>query len=224
MGGMAIFGSYIGKDRSLLGESVNVALLDTFVAFSSGLIIFPACFAYGVDVDSGPSLIFLTLPNIFNHIPLGRLWGSLFFVFMSFAALSTVLAVFEEITACVEDLTGWSRRKCCIFNGILLLVLSIPCCLGFNVLSGFQPLGEGTNIMDIEDFIVSNLVLPLGSLVLTLFCTMKKGWSWDNYISEVNTGKGMKMKNFMRGYMTYILPVMIAVIFVIGIIQKFFPA
>ena len=224
MGGMAIFGSYIGKDRSLLGESVNVALLDTFVAFSSGLIIFPACFAYGVDVDSGPSLIFLTLPNIFNHIPLGRLWGSLFFVFMSFAALSTVLAVFEEITACVEDLTGWSRRKCCIFNGILLLVLSIPCCLGFNVLSGFQPLGEGTNIMDIEDFIVSNLVLPLGSLVLTLFCTMKKGWSWDNYIGEVNTGKGMKMKNFMRGYMTYILPVMIAVIFVIGIIQKFFPA
>ena len=224
MGGMAIFGSYIGKDRSLLGESVNVALLDTFVAFSSGLIIFPACFAYGVDVDSGPSLIFLTLPNIFNHIPLGRLWGSLFFVFMSFAALSTVLAVFEEITACVEDLTGWSRRKCCIFNGILLLVLSIPCCLGFNVLSGFQPLGEGTNIMDIEDFIVSNLVLPLGSLVLTLFCTMKKGWGWDNYISEVNTGKGMKMKNIMRGYMTYILPVMIAVIFVIGIIQKFFPA
>ena len=156
-------------------------LLDTFVAFSSGLIIFPACFAYGVDVDSGPSLIFLTLPNIFNHIPLGRLWGSMFFVFMSFAALSTVLAVFEEITACVEDLTGWGRRKCCIFNGLLLFVLSVPCCLGFNVLSGFQPLGEGTNIMDIEDFIVSNLVLPLGSLVLILFCTMKKGWGWDNY-------------------------------------------
>ena len=224
MGGMAIFGSYIGKDRSLLGESVNVALLDTFVAFSSGLIIFPACFAYGVDVDSGPSLIFLTLPNIFNHIPLGRLWGSLFFVFMSFAALSTVLAVFEEITACVEDLTGWSRRKCCIFNGILLFVLSIPCCLGFNVLSGIQPLGEGTNIMDIEDFIVSNLVLPLGSLVLILFCTMKRGWGWEKYTNEVNTGKGLKLKNFMRGYMTYILPVMVFVVFVIGIVQKFFPA
>ena len=224
MGGMAIFGSYIGKDRSLLGESVNVALLDTFVAFSSGLIIFPACFAYGVDVDSGPSLIFLTLPNIFNNIPIGRLWGSLFFVFMSFAALSTVLAVFEEITACIEDLTGWSRRKCCIFNGILLLVLSVPCCLGFNAWGGFQPLGEGTNIMDIEDFIVSNLVLPLGSLVLILFCTMKKGWGWNNYINEVNTGKGLKLKKFMRGYMTYILPVMVIIIFVIGIVQKFFVA
>ena len=224
MGGMAIFGSYIGKDRSLLGESVNVALLDTFVAFSSGLIIFPACFAYGVEVDSGPSLIFLTLPNIFNNIPLGRLWGSLFFVFMSFAALSTVLAVFEEITACVEDLTGWSRRKCCIFNGILLFVLSVPCCLGFNVMSGFQPLGEGTNIMDIEDFIVSNLVLPLGSLVLILFCTMKKGWGWENYTNEVNTGKGLKLKKFMRGYFTYVLPVMVVIIFVIGIVQKFFAA
>ena len=224
MGGMAIFGSYIGKDRSLLGESVNVALLDTFVAFSSGLIIFPACFAYGVEVDSGPSLIFLTLPNIFNNIPLGRLWGSLFFVFMSFAALSTVLAVFEENTACVEDLTGWSRRKCCIFNGILLFVLSVPCCLGFNVMSGFQPLGEGTNIMDIEDFIVSNLVLPLGSLVLILFCTMKKGWGWENYTNEVNTGKGLKLKKFMRGYFTYVLPVMVVIIFVIGIVQKFFAA
>ena len=176
-----------------------------------------------MDVDSGPSLIFLTLPNIFNHIPLGQLWGSLFFVFMSFAALSTVLAVFEEITACVEDLTGWSRRKCCVFNGVLLFALSIPCCLGFNVLSGFQPLGEGTNIMDIEDFIVSNLVLPLGSLVLILFCTMKKGWGWENYINEVNTGKGLKMKNFMRGYLTYVLPVMVGIVFVIGIIQKFFP-
>lgn len=224
IGAMAIFGSYIGKERTLLGESVNVALLDTLVALSSGLIIFPACFAYGVDVDSGPSLIFLTLPNIFNHIPLGRLWGSLFFVFMSFAALSTVLAVFEEITACVEDLTGWGRRKCCIFNGLLLFVLSVPCCLGFNVLSGFQPLGEGTNIMDIEDFIVSNLVLPLGSLVLILFCTMKKGWGWDNYIAEVNTGKGLKLKKFMRGYFTYILPVMVGIVFIIGIIQKFFPA
>ena len=221
IGAMAIFGSYIGKERTLLGESVNVAVLDTVVALSSGLIIFPACFAYGVDVDSGPSLIFITLPNIFNHLPLGRLWGSLFFVFMSFAALSTVLAVFEEITACVEDLTGWSRRKCCIFNGILLFVLSIPCCLGFNVLSGIHPLGEGTNIMDIEDFIVSNLVLPLGSLVLILFCTMKKGWGWENYMNEVNTGKGLKMKNFMQGYLTYVLPVMVAVIFVIGIVQKF---
>ena len=221
IGAMAIFGSYIGKERSLLGESVNVAILDTLVALSSGLIIFPACFAYGVDVDSGPSLIFITLPNIFNNLPLGRLWGSLFFVFMSFAALSTVLAVFEEITACTQDLFGWGRKKSCIVNGILLFVLSLPCSLGFNLLSFIQPLGEGTNIMDLEDFIVSNLILPLGSLVIILFCVLKKGWGWDNYIREANTGKGLKMKNFMRGYVTCVLPIMVIVLFVIGIIRTF---
>ena len=221
IGAMAIFGSYIGKERTLLGESVNVAILDTLVALSSGLIIFPACFAYGVDVDSGPSLIFITLPNIFNNLPLGRLWGSLFFVFMSFAALSTVLAVFEEITACTQDLFGWGRKKSCIINGILLFALSLPCSLGFNLLSFIQPLGEGTSILDLEDFIVSNLILPLGSLVIILFCVLKKGWGWDNYIKEANTGKGLKMKNFMRGYMTYVLPVMVLVLFVIGIIRTF---
>lgn len=221
IGAMAIFGSYIGKERSLLGESVNVAILDTLVALSSGLIIFPACFAYGVDVDSGPSLIFITLPNIFNNLPLGRLWGSLFFVFMSFAALSTVLAVFEEITACTQDLFGWGRKKSCIVNGILLFVLSLSCSLGFNLLSFIQPLGEGTNIMDLEDFIVSNLILPLGSLVIILFCVLKKGWGWDNYIKEANTGKGLKMKNFMRGYVTCVLPIMVIVLFVIGIIRTF---
>jgi len=221
IGAMAIFGSYIGKERSLLGESVNVAILDTLVALSSGLIIFPACFAYGVDVDSGPSLIFITLPNIFNNLPLGGLWGSLFFVFMSFAALSTVLAVFEEITACTQDLFGWGRKKSCIVNGILLFVLSLPCSLGFNLLSFIQPLGEGTSIMDLEDFIVSNLILPLGSLVIILFCVLKKGWGWDNYIKEANTGKGLKMKNFMRGYVTCVLPVMVIVLFVIGIIRTF---
>lgn len=221
IGAMAIFGSYIGKERSLLGESVNVAILDTLVALSSGLIIFPACFAYGVDVDSGPSLIFITLPNIFNNLPLGRLWGSLFFVFMSFAALSTVLAVFEEITACTQDLFGWGRKKSCIVNGILLFVLSLPCSLGFNLLSFIQPLGEGTSIMDLEDFIVSNLILPLGSLVIILFCVLKKGWGWDNYIREANTGKGLKMKNFMRGYVTCVLPIMVIVLFVIGIIRTF---
>lgn len=221
IGAMAIFGSYIGKERTLLGESVNVAILDTLVALSSGLIIFPACFAYGVDVDSGPSLIFITLPNIFNNLPLGRLWGSLFFVFMSFAALSTVLAVFEEITACTQDLFGWGRKKSCIINGILLFALSLPCSLGFNLLSFIQPLGEGTSILDLEDFIVSNLILPLGSLVIILFCVLKKGWGWDNYIKEANTGKGLKMKNFMRGYMTYVLPVMVIVLFVIGIIRTF---
>ncbi len=221
IGAMAIFGSYIGKERSLLGESVNVALLDTVVAISSGLIIFPACFAYGVDVNSGPSLIFITLPNIFNDLPLGRLWGSLFFVFMSFAALSTVLAVFEEITACTQDLFGWGRKKACVINGILLFVLSLPCSLGFNVLSFIQPLGEGTNIMDLEDFLVSNLILPLGSLVIILFCVLKKGWGWDNFLSEANSGKGLKMKKFMKGYMTYVLPVMVFALFVIGMIRAF---
>ena len=221
IGAMAIFGSYIGKERSLLGESVNVALLDTVVAISSGLIIFPACFAYGVDVNSGPSLIFITLPNIFNDLPLGRLWRSLFFVFMSFAALSTVLAVFEEITACTQDLFGWGRKKACVINGILLFVLSLPCSLGFNVLSFIQPLGEGTNIMDLEDFLVSNLILPLGSLVIILFCVLKKGWGWDNFLSEANSGKGLKMKKFMKGYMTYVLPVMVFALFVIGMIRAF---
>ena len=221
IGAMSIFGSYIGKERSLLGESVNVALLDTVVAISSGLIIFPACFAYGVDVNSGPSLIFITLPNIFNDLPLGRLWGSLFFVFMSFAALSTVLAVFEEITACTQDLFGWGRKKACVINGVLLFVLSLPCCLGFNVLSFIQPLGEGTSIMDLEDFLVSNLILPLGSLVIILFCVLKKGWGWENFLSEANSGKGLKMKKFMKGYMTYVLPVMVFALFVIGMIRAF---
>ena len=224
IGAMAIFGSYIGKERSLLGESVNVALLDTLVAIASGLIIFPACFAYGVDVNSGPGLIFITLPNIFNNLPMGRLWGSLFFVFMSFAALSTVLAVFEEIVACTQDLFGWGRKKACIINGILLFVLSLPCCLGFNVLGFIQPMGEGTTIMDLEDFIVSNLILPLGSLVIILFCVLKKGWGWDNYMNEVNMGRGLKMKGFMRGYMTYVLPVLVLALFIIGIVRTFVPA
>lgn len=218
MGSMAIFGSYIGKDRSLLGESVNVALLDTFVAVASGLIIFPACSAYGVDVTSGPKLLFITLPNIFNNIPLGRLWGSLFFVFMSFAALSTVLAVFECIIANTMDLWGLSRKKACIINGILLFLLSVPCCLGFNVLSGFQPLGAGSTILDLEDTVVSNFILPLGSLVFILFCVTKKGWGWDNFVNEANTGKGLKIKRFMKGYMTYVLPVLVMFVFIMGLV------
>ncbi len=221
MGAMAIFGSYIGKERALMGEAVNVALLDTFVAIASGLIIFPACFAYGVDVDSGAGLIFITLPNIFNNIPLGRLWGSLFFIFMSFAALSTVLAVFEGIIACTEDLFGWSRKKACLINGILLFLLSVPCCLGFNILSGFQPLGEGSNIMDLEDLIISNFFLPIGALIFIIFCVSKKGWGWDNFVNEANTGKGLKIKRFMKGYITYILPVLVLFVFVMGIIRAF---
>ena len=221
MGSMAIFGSYIGKERSLLGESVNVALLDTFVAVASGLIIFPACSAYGVDVNSGPGLIFITLPNIFNNIPLGRLWGSLFFVFMSFAALSTVLAVFECIVANTTDLFGWGRKKACIINGILLFVLSVPCCLGFNVLAGFQPIGSKSSILDLEDLIVSNFILPIGALIFILFCVTKKGWGWDNFVNEANSGKGLKIKRFMKGYMTFVLPVMVNFVFVMGIIGLF---
>ena len=218
MGSMAIFGSYIGKDRSLLGESVNVALLDTFVAVASGLIIFPACSAYGVDVTSGPKLLFITLPNIFNNIPLGRLWGSLFFVFLSFAALSTVLAVFECIIANTMDLWGLSRKKACLINGILLFLLSVPCCLGFNILSGFQPLGAGSTILDLEDTVVSNFILPLGSLIFILFCVTKKGWGWDNFVNEANTGKGLKIKKFMKGYMTYVLPVLVMFVFIMGLV------
>ena len=221
MGAMAIFGSYIDKDRALMGEAVNVALLDTFVALASGLIIFPACFAYDVEVSSGPSLIFITLPNIFNHIPLGRLWGSLFFVFMSFAALSTVLTVFEGILACTMDMFGWSRKKSCLINGILMFVLSLPCALGFNVLSGFQPFGEGSSVLDLEDFIVSNLILPIGSLAFILFCTMKKGWGWENFTAEANSGKGLKVQKWMRFYMSCVLPVIVAILFVVGI-YKFF--
>lgn len=219
IGAMAIFGSYIGKERALMGESARVAALDTLVALCSGLIIFPACFAYGVQPDSGPSLIFITLPNIFNHMPLGRVWGILFFVFMSFAAFSTVLGVFENIVSCTMDLSGWSRKKACLFNGILMLLLSMPCVLGFNVLSKFQPLGPGTGVLDLEDFVVSNLLLPLGSLIFIFFCTSRYGWGWKNFTKEANAGKGLKVQRWMRGYMCYVLPVLVAVILVLGLIR-----
>ncbi len=218
MGSMAIFGSYIGKERALLGEAINVAMLDTFVAFASGLIIFPACMAYGVRVDSGKSLIFITLPNIFNHLPFGRIWGSLFFLFMSFAALSTVLAVFENLVSCTIDLFGWGRRKASLINGMILFCFSIPCILGFNVWKSVEPLGIGSNIMDLEDFVVSSLILPLGSLTFVLFCTTKYGWGWKNFIKEANEGIGLKIAQWMRGYMTFVLPVILAIIFFMGIL------
>lgn len=218
IGAMAIFGSYLGKERTLMGESVNVAILDTFVALTSGLIIFPACFAYNVQPDSGPSLIFITLPNIFNNIPNGRLWGSLFFIFMTFAAFSTVLAVFENIIACTMELTGWSRKKTCIVDGIIMFILSLPCALGYNVWSAFQPLGEGSTVLDLEDFIVSNLLLPIGSLIFILFCVTRYGWGWDNFVAEANEGKGLKVAKWMRGYMTFVLPVIVAVILIMGLI------
>lgn len=222
MGTMAIFGSYIDKTHSLLGESVRVVLLDTFVAITAGLIIFPACFTYHVDQTSGPSLIFITLPNIFANMSLGHLWGSLFFLFMSFAALSTVLAVFENIICCCMELTGFSRTKSSLINLILITLLSIPCVLGFNLWSwdGFAIFGG--SILDLEDFLVSNLFLPLGSLIYLLFCVSKRGWGWNHFIAEVNTGSGLKIQKWMRFYLTYILPVIILFIFCFGIYNKFF--
>ena len=222
IGAMAIFGSYIGKGRALMGEAVNVAVLDTFVAFTAGLIIFPACFAFDVSPDSGPNLIFVTLPNIFNHMAGGRLWGSLFFVFMAFAAFSTVLAVFENIMSCCMDLTGWSRKKTAAINIVLMILLSMPCVLGFNVWSGFQPFGPGSNVLDLEDFLVSNLWLPLGSLVYLLFCTSRYGWGWKNFQNEANEGGGIKVRDGIRFYVSYILPLIVLVIFVLGIRDKFF--
>lgn len=221
IGSMAIFGSYIGKERSLLGESVNIALLDTFVAISSGLIIFPACYAYNVPVNSGPPLIFVTLPNVFNNLPFGQFWGTLFFIFMSFAALSTVFAVFENIISCTLDLTNWSRKKACLINGIAMFVLSLPCIFGYNILSNFQPLGTGSTVLDLEDFIVSNLLLPLGALIFILFCVTRYGWGWKNFVNEANQGKGLKIANWMRFYMTFILPAIILILLVIGIVSKF---
>lgn len=221
IGAMAIFGSYIDKKHTLLGESARVVVLDTFVAISAGLIIFPACFTYNVDQTSGPSLIFITLPNIFANMPMGRLWGSIFFLFMSFAALSTVFAVFENIICCVMELTGLSRIKSSILNFVLITVLSIPCVLGYNLWQSdiFQIFG-GT-VMDFEDFLVSNIFLPLGSLIYLLFCVSKKGWGWKNYMAEANTGKGLKVKNWMRVYLTYILPFIVLFIFGFGIYDKF---
>ena len=221
IGAMAIFGSYIGKDRRLFGESINVGILDTFVAFTSGLIIFPSAFAFGVNPDSGPNLIFVTLPNVFNAMPGGRLWGALFFVFLFFAALSTITAVFENILACWMDKWGISRGKAVIANLVLILLLSLPCLLGNNLWSGVKILDM--NIMDFEDFLVSNNLLPLGSVLYLLFCCVsrKYGWGFDNFLAEVDTGKGVRFPSRFRVYFTYILPLVVLVIFVMGYLDKF---
>lgn len=223
IGSMAIFGSYLDKSRSLAGETVSISLLDTFVAICSGLIIIPACFAFGIEPDSGPNLIFITLPNIFNQMAGGRIWGSLFFLFLSFAALSTVIAVFENILSFAMDLWGWSRTKSVVINIVAITILSLPCVLGFNVLSGIQPLGPGSGIMDLEDFLVSNNLLPIGSLVYIMFCTSKNGWGWENFIREANTGKGMGFPKVLRGYMTFVLPLIIIVIYFKGYYDMFAP-
>lgn len=221
IGAMSIFGSYIGKEHSLLGESVRIVVLDTFVAITAGLIIFPACFTYHVDQTSGPSLIFITLPNIFANMSMGRLWGSMFFLFMAFAAMSTVLAVFENIICCGMELTGCSRKKSSLVNLVLIILLSMPCVLGYNLWTwdGFAVFGGA--VLDVEDFLVSNLFLPLGSLVYLLFCVTRYGWGWQNYKKEVNTGKGLKVQDWMRGYLTYVLPLIVVFIFAFGLYDKF---
>ena len=220
IGAIAIFGSYMDKDRTLLGESVGIAALDTFVAITAGLIIFPACFAYGVAPDSGPNLLFVTLPNVFINMAGGRLWGALFFLFMSFAALTTVVAVFENILACCMDKWGWTRKKAVLVNLVILALGSVPCALGFNVWSNFNPLGAGTVVMDLEDFIVSTILLPFGSLLYLLFCTRRSGWGFVAYLEEANTGKGLKMARALRFYLSWILPVMVAVLLAMGLWNK----
>ena len=221
IGAIAIFGSYIGKERTLTGEAVCVTVLDTLVALIAGFIIFPACFAFNVQPDSGPSLIFITLPNIFNAMSAGRIWGTIFFLCMFFAACSTIIAVFENIIAFVMDLTNCSRTKAVVGNLIAIIVLSLPCILGFNVWSGFMPLGAGSNIQDLEDFIVSNNLLPIGSLIYLLFCTSRYGWGWDKFQKEANAGTGIKFPRWARCYVSYILPLIVLFIFVQGYWSKF---
>lgn len=217
IGAMEIFGSYMGREHTLLGESFKIAVLDTFVAIVSGLIIFPACFAYGVDPGAGPELIFITLPNVFAAMPGGSLWGSLFFLFMTFASFSTIIAVFENIIACCMDKWKIGRKKASLINGIIVLIASLPCVLGFNVWSSFQPRGEGSTILDLEDFIVSNLLLPIGSLIFLLFCVTRWGWGFDKYLEEANAGKGAKFPKMLRGYVTYVIPCIIIIIIMIGL-------
>lgn len=217
IGAMEIFGSYMGKDHTLFGESMRIAALDTFVAIMSGLIIFPACFAYGINPGAGPELIFITLPNVFIQMPGGRIWGTFFFLFMTFAAFSTIIAVFENIIACCMDKWNLSRKKSALINGVIILVASLPAVFGYNIWSSFQPRGAGSTVLDLEDFIVSNLLLPGGSLIFLLFCVTKWGWGFDKYLEETNTGAGVKFPRALRGYVTFVLPIIILVILVLGL-------
>jgi NSS family neurotransmitter:Na+ symporter len=221
IGSMAIFGSYLGKDKKLFGESITVTIVDTLAALMAGLVIFPACFAFGISPGAGPGLIFATLPNVFNAMAGGRVWGTLFFLFMSFAAMSTVVAVFENITAFAMDITGCSRVKSTVINFFVMIVLSLPCALGFNLLSGIQPMGEGSMILDIEDFILSNNILPLGALVYLLFCVSKRGWGWDNFIKEADQGNGIRFPAKVKAYLTWVLPILMLALFILGYIDKF---
>ena len=220
-GSLSIFGSYIGKEKRLTGEAVWIIVLDTFVALMAGLIIFPACFSYGINPGAGPNLLFVTLPNVFNHMMFGRFWGTLFFLFMIFASMSTVIAIFEFITGCFMELTGLDRKTIIRRAIPVMIVLSLPCVLGFNVWSGFQPFGPGSGVLDLEDFIVSNNLLPIGSLVYMAFCTTRYGWGWDNFIKEADTGEGLRFPRWLRFYVTYILPLIVLYILVNGYIATF---
>lgn len=223
IGSMSIFGSYLKKDHKITKESVNVVLLDTSIAITAGIIIIPACFAYGIQPDAGPSLLFITLPNVFNHMAAGRVWGTLFFIFMTFAAVSTVIAVFENIIAITMEIWTVSRKKAVLVNMVLLTVLSMPAVLGYNVLSGVQLLGEGTTIMDFEDFLVSYNILPLGGLLFIMFCTKKNGWGYKKFAEEVNTGKGFKLPNWMEVWMKWVLPIIIIIVYLKGYYDMFSP-
>jgi len=220
IGSMAIFGSYINKDRSLMGESVNIIILDTFVAITAGLIIFPACFTYDLEVGAGPSLLFDTMATVFNNMNGGRLWGTVFFLFMVFAAMSTVLAVFENILACARELFGWSRPKGCVICGIVLALTSTTTALGYSTFGSFVPFAEGTAWLDLWDFLVSYNLLPLGSLIFVIFCCNKRyGWGWENFVKEANTGKGLQVKNWMKPIFCYLVPVAVIVIYIMGLIS-----
>jgi NSS family neurotransmitter:Na+ symporter len=226
IGSMAIFGSYLGKEKSLVGESRNVIILDTIAAIGAGLVIFPACYAFGIKPDQGAGLIFITLPNIFNNMPGGYIFGILFFLFMCFAALSTVIAVFENIVAFAMDLANWSRQKAVLVNAVAIIILALPCALGFNVLDGFFApllswLGNGSQVIDLEDFLVSQNLLPLRSAIYILLKKKKKGWGYENFLAEANAGEGLKWSNKFRFYVTYILPAIIAFAFIMGYINKF---
>lgn len=221
IGAMEIFGSYLNKKKKITGEAINIILLDTLVALMAGFIIIPACFSFGVEPGAGPSLLFITLPNLFNNMAGGRIWGTMFFIFMSFAALSTIVAVFENIIAAFIDMRGWSRKKSVGINFILITVLSVPAIIGFNLLSKIEPLGSGTTIMDLEDFLVSYNLLPLGSLVFVLFCVNKNGWGFENFLKEANTGSGISFPKWIRIYMQYILPLIVSVIYLKGYYDTF---
>ena len=221
MGSMSIFGSYLEKDHKITGEALNVVILDTLIAIIAGIIIIPSCFAYGIQPDAGPSLLFITLPNVFRHMPGGRVWETLFFIFMTFAALSTVIAVFENIIAITMEIWNIERKRAVKTNMVMLMLLSMPAVLGYNLLSGIQPMGAGTTIMDLEDFLVSYNILPLGGLVFVLFCTKKNGWGFENFRKEVNTGVGFALPGWIRGYMSYVLPLIIILVYLKGYYDMF---